>query len=626
MNKVADLPHWEMGNIYPGLESERLAHDRQKLDELLADLEAYVAQQGISRSGRIPENPSEAATTVTGFLKKANDIGDLYETQETYLTCRVSTNSYDKRATKMQSQLESQKARLNEQMMRFRGWLGALAGQGTLLQEAVALDEIAGSHSFYLLEAAARSRYLMSEAEESLASQLMLSGAIAWARLRDVVVSQLKAPIEISGGIEETPLSIAATYLSEPDGDLRERSYRAIMQTLSGAGETLAACLNGVKGAVHIIDTRRNREDALHASLEQSRLDRRILDIMLEAMRNAFPLLRRYVSAKARLLGKECMPPWDIWAPVGSADKVYEWAEAQIFIMRNFAVYSSELEALAERAFTGGWIDAEPRDGKSGGGFCERVPSVQESRILINYDGRLGQLATLAHELGHAYHNYCLRGRSYLQSILPMTLAETASTFCETIITDAILAQANSIDDELAVLDSFLEMASALTLDIYGRYQFELEVFNRRAEAELSADELCELTTHFYRESYGESMSEDDLWPYLWAYLIHYYMPDLSFYNYPYTFGFLFSLGLYQRYQQGDPDFHEKYDQLLADSGSAKASDLAKRFGIDLYQPAFWASGYEIVRQRVDRFEELVSHKLQEMGPSSGVERPVSPD
>jgi len=573
--KLANLPHWEMSNIYPGLESEKLAMDRQKLDDLMTDLETYVAQQVISRTGRLPENVSTAATVIAGFLERANLIGDLYETLETYLICRISTDSYDKRATKLQSQLEPQKARLDEQKTRFHGWLGTLAKEGSLLKEAIALNETTGSHAFYLQEAAAQSCYLMSEAEESLASKLMLSGALAWTRLQGVINSQQKAPIEIDGKIEETPLSILATYLREPDGDLRERSYYAIKQAFSEVGEPLAACLNGIKGSINVINAGRGREDAVHSSLEQSRIDREILQTMLEAMCEAFPLLRRYLLAKARLLGKERLSPWDVGAPVGSADSIYEWAEAQEFIIGHFDTYSPEMKVLAERAFVAGWIDAEPRDGKSGGGFCLRVPSVQESRILINFDGRMKELATLAHELGHAYHNLCLRGKSSLQAALPMTLAETASIFCETIITDAILAQAGEIDEELAVLDAFLNTASSLTLDIYARYLFEKEIFTRREEAELSAKEFNELTTRYYRETYGDSMMEGELWPYLWAYLPHYYISDLSFYNYPYTFG------------------------------------LAERFGIDLYQPAFWAGGYEIVRKRVERFEELVTLRVQ---------------
>lgn len=405
-------------------------------------------------------------------------------------------------------------------------------------------------------------------------------------------------------------MGVLSTYFDEPDGELRERAYKAMMQSLAGAREPLVACLNGVKGAMNTLNLHRGREDALHDSLVKSRIDREVLDTLLSAMTSAFPLLRRYLIAKARLLGKERLEPWDEYAPVGSADRLYEWDEARTFILSNFDTYSPKLQALARRAFDEAWIDAEPREGKGAGGFCERLPKVEESRILINYNGRLGQLSVLAHELGHAYHNECLRDRTNLTAQLPATLAETASIFCETIVTDAILEQARNLDEELAVLDSFLSTASVLTLKLYGRYAFESEIFIRRADAELSADELCQLDSDFQRKAYGSAIADGEIWPYAWAFLPHYYIPDLQFYNYPYTFGFLFGLGLYKLYRQGQPDFHEAYDRLLADTGVATAAELAERFGIDIRRPEFWAGSYEIVGERVGRFEELVQDSL----------------
>jgi oligoendopeptidase F len=606
VQKLANLPHWDLSNVYPGLESEELANDRQELEERLAELESYLADNSISRSGRTPENAALLAQIVAGYLERMNGAGDLCETLDSYLYSFIATDSYNKPAARLMSLLDGQKVRLEQVTMRFQGWLGALVEQGALLEEAIALDESVAAHAFYLREAAAQSRYLMSEAEEALASELSLSGAVAWTKLQEVIKAQMTAPFEIDGKVETLPLAVLLTYLSEPDEQLRERAYKAIMQALAGAREPLAACLNGVKGAANTTNKRRGREDALHLSLVQSRIDREVLNTMQEAVVSAFPLLRRYLIAKARLLGKERLDNWDDRAPVGDADRCYEWDEARSFILTNFAAYSPKLEALARRAFDGAWIDAEPRDGKGSGGFCVRLPTAEESRIFINYDGRLGQLSTLAHELGHAYHNDCLRGRTNLSAQLPMTLAETASIFCETIVTDAVLERAANVDEELAILDSFLQAASVLTLEIQARFQFELEVFERRAQAELSADEICQLANRTYRETYGEALAEGEIWPYAWAFLPHYYSLDLPFYNYPYTFGFLFGLGLYQHYKRGEPNFHEAYDSLLADTGLATAADLASRFGIDLRRPDFWDGGYEIVRERVERFEGLV--------------------
>jgi pepF/M3 family oligoendopeptidase len=606
VQQLANLPHWDLNSVYPGLESEELANDRQELEERLVELESYLAENSISRTGRVPGDPAMVAQRIAGCLERMNAAGDLYETLESYLYSFTATDSYNKPAARLMSLLDQQKVRLEQLATRFQGWLGALVEQGALLEEVISLDETVAAHAFYLRQAAAQSRYLMSEAEEALAAELSLSGAVAWTKLQEIITSQITAPIKLDSGVEELPLALLITYLSEPDGQLRERAYKAIMQGLAGAREPLAACLNGVKGAANTINIHRGREDALHDSLVQSRIDREVLNTLLAAMTSSFPLLRRYLMAKARLLGKERLDNWDQRAPVGNADHRYEWDEARSFILTNFATFSPKLEALARRAFDEDWIDAEPRDGKGGGGFCMRLPAVEESRISINYDGRMGQLSTLAHELGHAYHNECLRGRTNLLAQLPMTLAETASIFCETIVTDAILDRAADINEELAVLDSFLQAASGLTLEIQARYRFELEVFDRRAEAELSADEICQLADRIYRESYGTALADGEIWPYAWSFLPHYYLADLPFYNYPYTFGFLFGLGIYRLYKQGEANFHESYDRLLADAGTATAADLGERFGIDLSQPDFWAGSYDIVRQRVERFEELV--------------------
>ncbi len=607
--EMKNVPHWDLGNIYPDLESEALEMDRQKLDKHLADLESFVSENQISRDGRLPDDPAQAANIVSGFLNRLNTAGDLFETLEAYLYGFASTDSYNKEAARLISLLDPEGVRLENVETLFKGWLGAMTEKTEIMPDVIAMNETAKAHSFYLEEAARQSRFLMSEDEESLAAELSLSGANAWTKLQGVIISQLKAEMEIDGESKELPLSVLSTFTSDPDEKIRKNAYQASEKALASAREPLAACLNGVKGAVNTLNGHRGRKDALGDSLDKSRLDRQVLETMFESMESASPMMRRYRKAKAKLLGKDRMEPWDLPAPVGDADRIYQWDEARAFILTNFATYSPKLENLASRAFDEGWIDAEPRDGKQVGAFCMRLPKVEESRILLSYDGRLGQLTTLAHELGHAYHNECLRGKTNLQAALPMTLAETASIFCENIVTDAILDQADGAADELAVLDSFLQMASYLTLEIYARYLFESEIFVKRQKAELSADDFCELTTQVYRRTLGDTIVEGDFRPYDWARLPHYYLSDLSFYNYPYTFGFLFSMGLYQMFRQGRSGFHQGYDLLLADSGMGTAVDLGQRMGIDIRAPGFWAGSYEVVGRRIERFEELVEEQ-----------------
>jgi pepF/M3 family oligoendopeptidase len=376
--------------------------------------------------------------------------------------------------------------------------------------------------------------------------------------------------------------------------------------------EPLAACLNGVKGTVVTLNRRRGRTDALHEPIDQARIDRETLEAMMGAMHDSFPIFRRYFSAKAKLLGKESLAWWDLFAPVGKSEKRYTYTEARDFILANFRTFSDRLVSFTQRAFDHNWIDAEPRDGKRGGAFCMGVPAVDESRILCNFDGSLGQVSTLAHELGHAYHNECQVGKAALQRTTPMTLAETASIFNQTIITDALLAETDDPDEELAILEEFLGDAAQVIIDIYSRFLFEKEVFERRAGAELSADDFCEIMTRAQKETYGDGVDQDTLHPYMWAWKPHYYSGGRSFYNFPYAFGLLFGLGLYAIYQERGAEFLPEYDELLRSTGEGTAADLAARFGLDIRQRAFWENSLEIIGQRIERYEEL--QRLQEPG------------
>ncbi|HEY3475162.1 MAG TPA: M3 family metallopeptidase, partial [Anaerolineales bacterium] len=331
------------------------------------------------------------------------------------------------------------------------------------------------------------------------------------------------------------------------------------------------------------------------------------LKAMLAAMEDSFPMFRRYFKHKAKLLGKKKLAWWDLFAPMGKTDKIYSWEEAREFIISNFNKFSPELGAFAQRAFDSNWIDAEQREGKRGGAFCMGVEAVKESRILSNFDGSFDQVSTLAHELGHAFHNECAyqAGKTPIQQNTPMTLAETASIMCETIATEAVLQQVTDPQEILAVLEAQMNNASQVVVDIYSRYLFEKEVFERRAKAELSADELCEIMERAQKATYGDGLDEKHLQKFMWTWKPHYYNSGFSFYNYPYTFGLLFATGLYAIYQQRGDAFVEDYKNLLASTGEDTAARLAQRFGIDITKRKFWDDSLAIIGKRVDRYCEL---------------------
>ncbi len=599
---VGPLPHWDLSNIYPDLESKEFKEAVSELKDKLDDLDAYMSKHQISRGGPKPTPSMELAEVIGGCVDRMNALLRLFGTLESYVYGFVSTDSYNTTAKRLESELEVLGVRLERQGVFFQGWLRTVSEDPDALPAALGHEGSAQEHAFYLKETAEQSKYLMSEAEETLASELSLSGATAWAKLQGVVSSQVKVPFEREGRVEDLPVTVIINLRNHPDEDVRRRAYEAELKAWESVREPLAGCLNGVKGSVSTLYKRRGRTDPLHQTLDQARIDRETLESLLSAMRGSFPMFRRYWHAKAERLGKPALAWWDLWAPVGRLEKRYTWVEARDFILEQFATFSDPLAAFGRRAYDSNWIDAEPRDGKRGGAFCMRVTGVEESRVMCNFDGSLDQLTTVAHELGHAYHNDVQKGKTPLQRRTPMTLAETASIMNETIVTDAALAQAVDVEEQLAILDTFLISASQVIVDIYSRYLFETEVFERRAEAELSADDFCEIMTHAQKETYAEALDQEYLHPYMWTWKSHYYIPSLSFYNFPYAFGLLFGLGLYSIYQERGTDFLLDYDALLRSTGEGTAADLAARFDIDLKEPAFWEGSLRVIEGRIDRY------------------------
>jgi len=538
-------------------------------------------------------------------LDRMNGLLRLGFTLRAYIHSFVATDSYDTTARRLMSELEPVLVCVERQKMLFQGWMGRLEEQADLLRTALAFEGPARQHTFYLQESAEQSRYLMSEPEEALAAELSLSGIRAWSKLHGVVTSQVRVPFERDGRVEQMPITILQNLRSDPDETVRRRAHTAELVAWEGVREPLAACLNGVKGTVVTLNKRRGRADALHEPLDRARIDRQTLEALLSAIYDSLPVFRRYLQAKAKLLGKEALAWWDLFAPVGRADRRYSYTEARDLILAQFGTFSSRLVSFTRRAFDRQWIDAEPRNGKGGGAFCMGLPAVEESRILCNFDGSLDQVLTIAHELGHAYHNECQAGKEPLQRTTPMTLAETASIFNQTLITEALLAQATEPGEELTILEGFLGDAAQVIVDIYSRYLFEQEVCERRAEAELSADDFCDIMVRAQIQVYGDGLDPKTLHPYMWAWKPHYYRTDLSFYNFPYSFGLLFGLGLYAIYQKRGEAFLLEYDELLRCTGEGTAADLAARFQIDIRQRAFWDQSLSMIAQRIERYRAL---------------------
>ncbi|TMC97443.1 MAG: M3 family oligoendopeptidase [Chloroflexi bacterium] len=597
MSIVSTLPHWDMTVVYPGLESQEFARDYSSVVRDIDELAHFFNTHHIEGQATVSLG-ADTIKTVETIIQRYNTVLEATSTLSAYISCFITTNTHDSLAQAKMSELQKSLVTLKQLDMRFTAWIGSLD-----VEALVAGSTIAREHAHILRKAKLLATHLMGPAEEELASELNLSSGTAWSRLHSDITSQLSVPLEVDGHIQDLPMSVVRNMADEPDRAVRKRAYEAELRGWKQAAVSLAAALNSIKGEVNVLAKKRGWQSPLEASLFDSQIDGATLDAMMTAARESFPDFRRYLRAKARALGLPRLAWYDLFAPVGKSDRVWEYDEAAQFIVDQFGTYSSRLSNFAARAFSEQWIDAEPREGKVDGAYCTPLRK-DESRVFANFKSSYGGMSCLAHELGHGYHNLNLAQRTMLQRDTPMTLAETASIFCETIVREAALRKAEK-QEQIMILEASLQGSCQVVVDITSRFLFEQRVFEARKQRELSIDELNTLMLEAQRETYGDGLDESRLHPYMWAMKPHYYSTEVSFYNYPYMFGLLFGLGLYAQYQQDPEKFKQGYDALLSSTGLADAATLAAEFGIDIRSADFWRASLDIVRGDIERFEGL---------------------
>ena len=598
MTTAQKLPHWDMSVIYPSLESPEFTQAFTSVVNDINDLSQLFDSYNIKEQPTLAVDASVVNTFET-IVAHYNTTADAIRTVGVYISCLVSTDSRNDLAQAKMSELRQSLVLSSQLSTRFTAWLGSLDVEVLIAQSAVARD-----HAHALRNAKIEATHLMSPVEETLASELNTTGGSAWGKLHGNITSQLSIPLELDGQTQHLPMSEIRNLAFDSNRDVRHRAYEAELVGWQQAALPLAAALNSIKGEVNTLTRHRKWESPLAESLFDSSIDQQTLDAMMAAARESFPDFRRYLHAKARALGLQRLAWYDLFAPVGASEKAWTFDEATSFIVQQFGTYSQRLSDFAARAFREQWIDAEPRSGKRDGAYCTSIRA-DESRVFANFKPVFGGVSTLAHELGHGYHNLNLAQRTPLQRSLPMTLAETASIFCETIITHAAL-KGVAKQEQVAILEESIQGACQVVVDITSRFLFEQRVFQQREKRELSIDELNALMLETQRETYGDGLDETQLHPYMWAVKGHYYSTGRSFYNYPYMFGLLFGLGLYARYQQDPETFKQGYDNLLSSTGLADAATLAAQFGIDLRTEAFWRASFDIIRKDIAQFEALV--------------------
>ena len=603
MSQTAPLPHWQLTSIFPGLDSAEFNKAKTELKEGLESLTELMDEHQVGAQEKVAVN-AETAALFDDLVARFNDLYTRMGTIGPYLSGFISTDAFNDRAQAEASSLAPLSSKMSFLGVRFTAWLGALEADALL--EA---SDVAKAHSYLVRRSREEAAHLMGEPSEELLAALRPSSGQAWAKLHGDLSSRTTIRKTLPGRDEaEYPLTELRNLQSDADPDLRKAAYEAELELLTQNAVAYAAAMNSIKAQVNETTLRRGWATALDEALFSSHITRKSLEAMQRACREQFPVFRRYLKAKAKFLGKPALAWYDLLAPVtAGTPRRFSWPDTTEFVTEAFGSYSPKLAAFAQKTFEEGWHDVPPRKGKRSGAFCMPVQGVRESRIMHNFGGGLDDVFTAAHELGHAYHNLCIfgAGRTPLQNNTPMTLAETASIFCETVVTNALLNRADEAE-KLAILEQDLLGSTQLVIDIDSRFRFESAVFERRRERELSVDELNALMLDAQAATYGDALEPDARHPMMWAQKPHYYSTGRSFYNFPYTFGYLFGLGLYAQYQENPEGWHARYDELLSKTGMNDAAPLAAEFGIDIESVDFWRKSLEIAEGRVAEYEVLV--------------------
>ena len=580
MKKTSEtLPKWNLTNIYKNFDDPSYEGDIKDYLALCAELKTLLSK-----------GKKEALEETVQLLGRAMD---LMENLFSYAYALFSVNTGDNRALREVSRLEEAHQKLAECFVLFNSLVKKHKKDiPALLKKSPILAERAQFMKDSLMEA----EHKMSDTEEALAQELKAAGGDAWGRLQEAVSSSLSGD-----GKSITELRNLAFDRSR---SVRKKAYEAELAAWKSMEIPLAYSLNGVKKTAATLENRRSWKSALEKSLFQSRMSAKTLEAMISVMEESLPEFRKYLKKKAELLGIKQLAFYDLFAPISEKafkPKVWSFDEARDYIIQTFGSFADDMGLFAKNAFENGWIDSPPHTGKVGGAYCTSFPIAKESRVMCNFSPTFSGVSTIAHELGHAYHFHLLREECAFSRAYPMTLAETASIFSETMLYNCTISRAKGFEKKY-LTEMFLMEVTQVIVDILCRFYFEKAVFEKQKEGPLSAGDLCGMMLDAQKATYGDALDPKQLHPYMWAVKCHYYSPDLGFYNYPYAFGQLFSIGLYAKYLEDKKRFPALYRKVLMATGRTDIKGVAKLAGIDVEKKDFFQESMGFITRMIRSF------------------------
>ncbi len=626
-----NIPRWNLDSIFPSIKSA-------EYKAALSDFESGMENLGslLESADTFIKNASENfdfPVWLKGFLEADDKVSALCGSLNAYAYIIYSVDTTNTDYLNNITKIDNLTLRYRQLDLSFKSVL--LANSGRLEDFYKRFPEFEG-YRYILNETLEETRHQMSPAEEKLAGELQQTGGDAWDRLHEQLISNLK---DTETGKTFNELRNDAY---SADAKVRKSSYEKEISLLKQNEIAFAACLNNLKGETLSLNRHRKWQNPLDRSLSSARLSQKTLDALISSIEESLPLWREYFNLKADFLhrhnltvsqDKKGLAFYDLFAPMATDSRVelgndsdtlslsgecvslsgltrqsllsktWTFDEARDYIIERYSSFSAEMGEFAKKAFAENWIDAEVRAGKVGGAYDEDFALGHQSRIMTNFTGAFSDIITLAHELGHAYHFSCMKGKPAAFFSYPMTLAETASTFAETIVKQDMISKCSDAEKN-QILDLDLQDVSQVLVDILCRFYFEKSVFDEREKGELNADDFCRLMKEAQEKSYGSGLNTERH-EYMWAVKSHYYSTGLDFYNFPYAFGQLFAAGLYARYQKEGKDFAKTYAELLSNTGNMSCEDLCKKAGFDITQKDFWKSGIEMYAKEVSELKSI---------------------
>lgn len=580
---------WSLDILYKGFDDPKLQRDFEELENICNTINEFAGSL----------NQDDRSATIEKGLKLferlsllVSDIYGYASLEQTVDTTNGQCNKVIERVIKLMNSTTVAETVFNE-------YIASTDNLESVIDE----NEFLKIYEYKLTNIKKDARYILdAKVEDALAKMDMCAGG-AWSDQWQYITSTLK--VDYNG--DTTTLSNIRNMAYDSDPAVRKAAYEAELASYEKIKDAAAYSLNSIKMQTITECELRGYESPLQKTLYNARMKRDTLDALLSAMKEYLPKFHEYLKAKAKMLGHTGSLPWyDMFAPLGRNEKKYTVDEAKEYLLNIFSKFDKDLEDMVRTAFEQDWIDFFPREGKVGGAFCAGLEAHKQSRVLANFDGSFSDIVTLAHELGHAFHNLNTQDNAPLNLEYSMPVAETASTFNENVIISGAISEATDRDVKMALMENQLSDTAQIICDIYSRYLFETYVFEGRKEGFMYADELCELMHKAQVEAYGDGISEDTLHPYMWACKSHYYSAGLSFYNYPYAFGGLFARGLYARYKAEGSSFVPKYREMLKCTPLMDVEDVAMIVGVDLTDVNFWRESLQSYADQIDEFIELV--------------------